>query len=285
MLSIFVGSLLLLMVREPLFQDTILVSVFVMACCICGLFSPRSTVYAMLGIVAIVFLVLIVPFSSTATLYARLHDVALGGAVGVVVGLLVFPVRADEDFRKGVAPVLRAYMEYLRAIKAVFFKEPGAEAVAQKQKISVEKVLQSSQGHFPDWVYAYGFTPVLRQGHRHFLVRVEQLGEVLFAMHYIARHPIESTLLEKFRESVSFCVEEITLLMQAVIDVLDLKKPTAAVSDLSDEIAALEEVFRENTPVSLELLDTSQEYLDISAFIYDLKDLQTILLQLTKALR
>ncbi len=222
---------------------------------------------------------------SSSEFYGRIHDVVLGGVIAVLCSLVIFPQRADTDFREGVVPVLQAYQNYLTAIICLLFNPERAGSEAESNKIQVEKALQSDQTFFPDWVYEAGFSLALQSGHRHFLVRVEQLGQVLFKMHAVARHAIDKQLLDELKDAVLQSVEVIHKNISAIIAVLNLKKPENPTSDLQDEMSVLENAFKKAVPLPLELLDMSQDNVHVAALVYDLKDLQKILLKLSEALK
>jgi hypothetical protein len=229
-------------------------------------------------ILCLISLIFTMPFN-------HMHDVVLGGLVAVLANLLIFPRRPDIEFRQAVISVLNAYSEYLRAITDLLFRKPLADLQALEKKISVEKLLQARQAFFPDWVYDTGFNPLLQEGHRHFLVKVEQLGQVLFALHQIARHPIEPFLLDEFSDTVQHFVGEVQATLRLFVVRLALQKTPDALDDFGDDITILEETYRKVIRVPLEALDMSSDYIDIAALIYDLKDMHKILLKLAEALR
>jgi hypothetical protein len=189
------------------------------------------------------------------------------------------------DFRVGVIPVLRAYSLYLSAITQLLFKAEDGEEIANKKKIAIEKVLQSRQAFFPAWVYERGFTASLQKGHRHFLLRVEQMGQVLFAMNYHARFTIDPALLERLRESILRCVDSAKVSINDLITVLNEAEVTTASSEFKGELKILEDIFYAEMAMPFELIETSTDYIHTVGFIYGLKDLQRILAQLEESLR
>lgn len=193
--------------------------------------------------------------------------------------------RDDVDFREGMIPLLHACSEYLVVIVDLFLRKNGSDVIAQEKKYVLEKMLQIEESGFPEWVYARGFNPTLREGHRHFLIRTEQITQILFAMHHVARKNVDSTLLNDFSEPIHCCVEQVKILISAFILRLELKETGEIASDLSKSVFVLEETFHKIMPLPFELLDLSQDYLSLAAFIYNFKDLQKMLLKLVEALR
>jgi uncharacterized membrane protein YccC len=284
-LTVLAASWLCDFIHQQIVIDVIAIAIFVLGYGLHAASLARGHVISIPLLIAIVVLMMLIPFPSSMSLYERMHDVVLGGIVGVAASLLVFPGRPDVDFRQGVIPVLQAYSAYLAAIVDFLFRLPAAAEKANERKMRVEHVLQVHQEFFPDWVYDEGFNPALQQGHRHFLIKIEQLGQVLFAMHQIARHDIDMTLLEEFREPIQHYMEQTENLIALFVARLNLQKIDNPVSDYAEEIAILEKTYRKVIQVPLELLDTSQDFIDIAALIHDLKDIQRILIKIAEALR
>jgi hypothetical protein len=284
--GVLVAMLMYFQLNASIWLDIIVVIVFTLGFYFQGLTAGRRNSLSYPLMLGILFLLLLTPFNGEQVIFPRLHDVVMGGLLAVIFALLVFPRRADVDFRTSVAPVLKACGEYLLAVSQLFCRVEGAGVIADQKKIRVENTLQTQRAMFPDWVYAAGFNPVMQPGHRHFLIRIEQLGQILFAMHYVARHAVDDALLESFREPVRRCVDEAEKLISAMLARLELRAlETTVAADFSDDIVALEKVFRETIQVPLELLDLSLDHTSVAAFIYDLKDLQKNLLKLAEALR
>ena len=215
-------------------------------------------------------------------IYVFMHDAIFGGLIGIAARVLFFIDALAGDFRQRIVVVLRAYSDYLGAIGNLLLREPDAAAVCERKKVKVENILLAK---FPDWVYQHGFNPVMQQGHRHFLVRVEKLGETLFAMNFAARQPIDADLIEDFREPILQAIAGAKEIMAAMITRLLTEKFEKPVTDLVSEIIELEKTFRLIIDIPYELLDSSKNALVLSAFIYDLKDLRMNLIKIAEALR
>ncbi len=282
--AIFFISMLLSWL-QPVYQTIFIVLLFCMMCSVHGLFVTKDRLFSVWLMVAAVALILLVPSLSSQHLYERMHDVVLGGIVGILSSMIICPGRPEVDFRRGVIPVLHAYSDYLVAISALLFRVSHADEVVQQKKIVVERVLQEQRAFFPAWVYEFGFNPELQQGHRHFLIRVEQMGQVLFAMHQVARHPIDLALLSEFQQGLQQAVEQLQGMLALFVARLELQKIAQPLEDFGKDLLLLEETYRQVIRVPLEALDLSQDYIDIAAFIYDLKDLYRLTVKLAEALR
>jgi uncharacterized membrane protein YccC len=232
--------------------------------------------------VACVFMLLVSPMYGDADFYALMHDVIVGGVIGVVARSLFFSGTLVTDFRQRAVLLLNGYSNYLSAIGDVMLQQPEAPERCAQQKVVVETLLQTE---FPHWVYQRGFSPMLQQGHRHFLVRLEQIGEILFAMNYAVRKPVTPDLLAELQNAIAQSIEGVKSIIAALVVRLDTENFDKPVSDLNTEIEQLESKYREFINLPLELLDTSPDALTLTLFTYGLKDLQKNLIKIAEALR
>jgi hypothetical protein len=286
MASVTIGTLFVLHVSPPLAVNVIMILVFITSCYIHTNYPPKISGFSPALMVGMVFLMMLMPFKSSANLlFERLHDAVLGGFIGIIAGLLVLPGRPDVDFRAGVIPIIKIYRDYFSAIAALLFKEEGASKRVDEKKSLVEKYFGEGHAYFPDWVYQRGFTANLREGHRHFLLRIEEMGEVLFALNFHARFLYPEDTLEILRAPITRCVNDIMQLMSDLMVVLEKTKLTSEPSELTEDIIILENMFQDKLALPFELLETSKEQINMLGFIYCLKDLQRILGSLEQALR
>ncbi len=286
MAAVLVGSLIMYFLPLSIYLTVFLIFLFITGCFMHNYFPARAHGFSPALMVALIMLLMLVPFLLNGNiLFDRLHDVVLGGAIGMVAGLIIFPGRADVDFRVGVIPVLRAYSLYLTAITELLFQAEHAAQNADLKKVIIEKALQSRQIFFPSWVYEKGFPASLRAGHRHFLMRVEQLGQVLFAMNYAARYAVTPALLDKFRAPLLKCVEDFKSTITDLITVLNKAELTTVSAAFADDVIFLENKFESEMAMPFELAETSPDYMHMISFIYGLKDLQEITGKLEESLR
>lgn len=197
---------------------------------------------------------------------------------GIVTNVLMTSNQANKLFRKKMIGILNAYTTYLTMITALLFDKN------KKNPLLINQMLQTEY-QFPVIVFEEGFNIKLRQGHRHFLARTLQLGQILFCLHYLTQQAIDDNLLEDLREPILRFTEEANQLIRALAVVIDLQKPQKLVSDLNEEMENIENAFKKSVPVTLEALDTSKEYIYLAEFIYYLKDFRNMLLKLAQALR
>lgn len=284
-IAVGIGSYVVWYLHDFLMSLIVLSAFFVMACYWHERYAVEGSLLSAALMSGLLVLVLVIPAPSYHFSYERMSDVVLGGVIGLLCGLWVLPGRADVDFRIGVIAIFQAYERYLMSVADLFFQESHREEILLHKRNEVERVLQIQQADFPDWVYERGFNLALREGHRHFLLRTEQVGTILLAMHHVARQPVDPALLSLLRQPLTLCIDQTLQIMNSIIVMLDLKTPPAPMPDVVESMQILEAAFRRAVPLSLELLDISPEYVSVSAFIYDLKDLQKTLLKLIEALR
>lgn len=233
----------------------------------------------------ILLLTMVLPAENNHVLSSRLYDITLGAIIGILTNLLIFPSRVDVEFRENMVQVLNSYSDYLTSIVNLLFKNSDSVTSANEKKYHVEYILQAQTAFFPAWVYESGFSVSMRVGHRHFLIMIERVGQILFSMNNIARQKIDLSLLHVLQDPLMQCVKQAKELMTALTTVLSLKKISEGVSDFHEELTALETAFKKAVPLSLELIDISEDYIYLASFIQDLKDLQTALLRLAVSLR
>lgn len=226
-----------------------------------------------------ILLVVVLVISPMELIVERLSDVTLGSIIGIVINLLILPDRVDLEFRKLAINVLQSYAKYFSGIVELVLLRDDKDA--ERGKIQVEQRLQQ----LPGWVYETGFDKTLQKGYRYYLMKLNQVSEILFAMHYTARTPMDEALLAKINEPLLLCVTHVNEFVQALATVLDLKKLTEGVVDFSDEIEQIDMEFKKHSPFALELLDVEKESMHFAEFIFSLKEFHDALVKLAKALR
>lgn len=208
--------------------------------------------------------------------YAGIQDILFGTAIGIAANILILPRRADIAFREKIEPVMDIFREYFsNCVNSILYK---AELMNNRK---MEVVLQK----LPGWVHETGFDAGLRQGYQFFLVKLEQLADILFAIHGLARHDYEEELLKTIREPLENCRVLADTFFASIIQVLQLKKLHEGVEDFVKEIDVLEKQFFSIAPNNLELLDFKADFVNFAEFIYCLRDLRSFMVRLGEALR
>ncbi len=145
-------------------------------------------------------------------------------------------------------------------------------------------LLGAYQGTYPEWVYEVGFNPGLRSGYRFFLINLERIIEVFFSMDYLLSQHINIVLLENMSDHLALAMQKNQELLGILIEYFENKKIKNTQSDFTSDVAELEKALHRIVPDNLELLDTSPNYILLTALVRDFRDLRGLLLQLVMSL-
>ncbi len=181
-----------------------------------------------------------------------------------------------RDFRKALLPTMNTMYSYFNSILQTLLN--GASTDLQSE---MEKKLMTS----PGWVYSQDFNARLQAGHRFFLMRVEQLADSLFSIDYLAKHVIDKRMVEPMCESLQTCVERINTFFLAIIRVMDGKALMEGLDYVSNEMTVLENQCWATVPTQLDQLQFSTEAMGLVEFVYHVKDVGHILLNIAETLR
>lgn len=214
---------------------------------------------------------------------AYLWDLVIGGAVGLGGAVFLFPDRPDLEFPKRVVPLLQDLSAYLGALIALLLREEGAEDGVQSKRQALERRWANKDEAFPVWVFETGFNPALKPGQYFFVVHLGQITEILFALHYFARHSFPSALLSELGPQLRDSAGRSQELLSNLILLLKGAPLPLSQTDFAADLPVLEDAFQSKIQLSLELLDISRDYIYLAAFIRYLKDLRLQLLQLASA--
>lgn len=256
----------------------ILIAVFLLGISIIDI--DRWSIFAIM-----LFFTISLPAENIDLLHLRIYDLTLGAAIGIIVNLFIFPIRADTEFRKNLIPILNLYVGYLHALGALLFKKNHAEEEANISKIQLEKILQSKSDLFPIWVYESGLSFTLQPGHRHFLIMIERVAEILTSMHSIARHSFPTDMIETLEDPLDKFIAEANQIIRAIVAVLTLNKLQEPVSDLKEELITVEKKISDLIPHSFEITNSDEDYFLLIALMEDLKDLRLTLINLGNSLQ
>jgi len=277
-LSVLLVSYLVFYLHDKSIMDVLAVILFSVACYFSSAFKiiyPNVAILLMMGLV-----ILIAMIFPEKTLHMRTLDVMMGGVIGLIANLFILPVRADVEFRKQTILLLKSCSDYLSAITAYLFDRSIEKDLIDK-KIQLEKTWES----FPDWVFEAGFAANLQQGHRHFLVRIEQVRQILLMLNHLARYSYEEELLLTLETPMKRYVAQLVQLLEAMSTVLVLQKLSDGVEDISITFDLLDAAFQKEVPYSIDSLDINQQNLYLANFIYELGELGSLLIVLTQTLR
>jgi len=239
---------------------------------------PQFTLLLMMAIV--ILIVFIIPPMRMYETHFRTLDVTVGGLIGLVGSMVIFPVHADTEFRKEVVPLLQSLGEYFQAIIDYLYGQRKIDNLINKKN----QLTKAWQG-FPDWVYETGFIPRFQAGHRHFLVRIEQIRQILFVLNYLVTYHYDQEVLQLLKQHFDDYAGHVQKLLHSITTVLSLQQLAEGADDLADSFNRLEITFKEVAPYSLETLDLNTGSLHLANFIHELRELGMQLSVLARALR
>lgn len=218
-------------------------------------------------------------FSPMHLLYMRMYDIVLGALIGILMNVVIFPDKVDVEFRNAFVPILKSYALYFSSLVSLLLDRNQIDA--EREKLSIEEKLLK----LPAWVYEAGFDLTLQKGYRYFFMKVNQIGEILFAMHHVARFTYSDDLLNTIREPLLQCIVRMEQFIASLITVLELKKLSEGIIDFDSELAEIEARFKEIVSSAQEPISPSTDLLYLTEFIYHLRELRNALLRLTETLR
>lgn len=250
----------------------------------------HDTLYKKLFFLSIFLVILLSAIFSSINIIDSLNkqiiDMLIGVAIGIVCTKWIFPLRFGSAFGQGIIPVLRALVDYSTMTTTCFVQlNINNNDEISKKKIEIENLLSSTKSIYPEWAYDVGFNPGLRGGFRFFLIHLEQIIELFFSMEYLLKQIAEVKCTQAMTNSVRDVMEKNNRLMHVIINYFqhhELKEEVD--TDFFSDISTLENFTRCMVPKQLELLDISPDYVALTAFVRDMKDIRELLLKLVMAL-
>ena len=243
----------------------------------------NKTVFRIMLLAFVLLIALVMPMNF-AQLQNQMIDILIGAGIGVVCGQLILRVRLDKEFKQGLIPVLQSLLQFSRRVTDYFLRHENDATKILKVKLELETSLEVEYGLYPEWVYEIGFNPGLRSGFRFYLVSIERMVELFLSMDYLAARGVEADLIIKMADFIDAAMQKNAELISILIEYFEKNKLKDVTADFTSDIAELEKAAQRFIPGHLELLDISQDYITLTAFIRNIKDLRRLLLQLVMAL-
>lgn len=286
-------------VRQGLQQLLIFLLVVLIGTYVCESVSPFQSVLLGMAVIclstvfnskawifSIIFYIALIAVPRGPDIFqARTNDIAIGAAIGILIHLFVFPVRADAEFRKRVILLLTLYSRYLITINEYLLRKNTSDECVLQEKFELEKMLQSQSATFPSWVYQAGLSLTLRSGHRHFLIMMERVWEILSELHHIARHTFPQEIAKTLDDPLTHFVREAQKILVAISVVFTLNKVDQPVSDLKEEWVEIEKTINSLIPATFDITDQDPNYFLLINLLEDLNNLRTALISLGNSLQ
>lgn len=219
--------------------------------------------------------------------HTRIADAVIGGVIGILCMALTY-VQPAKAFKQDLIPLLKLLSAYPQALTNNFLEHKN-EKECIETKLAIERVLQCDNSTYPEWAYEVGFNPSLRSGFRFFLITIERIIELCFSMNYLASlkinlftHPNQHTKI--LAEGIFHAMHKNQELIAILLHYFVHNKLRQFASDFTSDISTLENALRQVVPHRIELLDIESDYMTVTAFVRDIKDMRRLLLELIMAL-
>jgi len=232
--------------------------------------------------------------------------VLFGCIVGVLLGRFALSVRSVASFCRRILPALTALKSYSVILTDCLLKSEVHDQTLSKGKRTLERALLERYSPYPEGIYKVGFNPGLRAGLRFFLVHLECVVELYFAISstiilhenlklsesIALQEAMNSEEAQHFKNALGYLADPIVTCMrqnESLLSVLIVFCETHAVTEVSakdyvSDVTDLEERLRQIIPQNLALLDLSPSSLRVASLVRDIKEVRQVLLQLLASL-
>lgn len=194
-------------------------------------------------------------------------------------------IRSAKKFSKAILPAITALREYTQVLKSDLLLEERSALLPEK-KLQLQKALTLKSGMYPEWVFNSGFNPGLRSGIRSFLIKLEHVVELLSAIEFLTANQAFS--FYKHMANPAFPLREVMQKNEELIAIIEnyfkAEKQIEPEGNFTSDITMLERGLHQIAPNSLELLDISPDYLQLTALVRSMKDMRQVLLAMVSAL-
>lgn len=284
--ALIISSLLLMGINNHSVIYIFLTLLFIVSTYLNFIYRSPSNKWVFLAILfsVVVLIATLSPVMSPEFMQNRLMDVVIGAFIGMICSFIIAPVKLEYEFSKGVIPILNCFNEYSQALTDALLARVSDKDDISSIRIRIENALQENPDKYPVWVYEVGFNRGLRSGFRFFLVNIERIAEVYFSMDCLMSRGMDSLILKELNGTIENVMQKNQELLSILIGYFQQKKIEYTQSDFTSDIIELEKALHRIVPDNIEVLDISPNFLLITAFIRDMKDLRGLLLQLVMAL-
>lgn len=272
-ISAMLVSSLLIFIQQPIL--TLLILIIMLGCG--GYFVFRDYLLTTKNFFLILFLIFTLlyalssPTATSESLYNRIVDVVLGVTIGCL-SQLIIPVHLVRAMHQSIVPVLKAMIDELQLY------------INEQNQNKLEDILIPFKKIYPEWVYETGFNPRLRSSWRFFLVYLDQVIEIVFVMRSQREKIISLSLFQKISSATLATIQTNVLLLQILLHYFQQQNIHDVDHDFNSDIVFLEQQLKQILPSHLALIDLAEEYLQLLAYVRDIKDMRVVLLKLLSSL-
>ena len=224
------------------------------------------------------------PATNEMMLAQRILFVVAGGALGILCRLLVLPVMPYQEFCQGLAPILNALIRYSNALAVYLQGDRSADETLEKRLMRLEKVLQSPRDEYPEWVFEAGFNRNFRSSFRYVLVQLDSITDAFFSLDYHARQAMDAELLAEVAPHLALVLAKNVELLKIIRAFFAGESIVNDHENFTSDITSIQNSLQSVLPASMELLDVSPDYVNITALARDVVDIRELLLQMIAGL-
>lgn len=223
------------------------------------------------------------PAGDEMVLAHRVMMMIAGGVIGILSSLLILPVMPYWEFRMGLGPILDALIKYSRELEK-FMLDRTLENPLEKRLLKIESVLCARRNEYPEWVFETGFNRNLRSSFRYVLVQLERVTDAFFSLDYHARQKMDEELFAEISPQLAVVLNKNVALLNIIREFFAGEAITQTNENFTHDITEVQQSLRNSLPGSVELLDLSQDYVNMTALARDVIDIRELLLQILTGL-
>lgn len=225
----------------------------------------------------IVLIAILFPVGNTRLMHYDLTDALMGVAIGVLIPQFILRVKPNKEFKNAMADTLQLLLDYSQSLTEYLTKPDTKKNILVRKN----KLEQNSQ---LEWVYEVGFNPGLRSGYRFFLINLEKIVEIFFAIDYLLTQQMHDEISDSLKDKILVVMNRNQELVILLLNYFKDRQMPAPTAELTKDLIELEDVLHREVPENLELLGISPHYVRLAALVRDLRDLRELLLQLISGL-
>lgn len=190
-------------------------------------------------------------------------------------------LRPVENFKSGLLPLLQSLSDYLQAWSDGLRLEAIISLDEKRDEIMATLI---DTRCYPEWVFDAGFNPGLRAGFRFFLIKLDQVIEIIFSINYLIHRKIAGELMQPLTAALIEVIDRNNELVKALRLFLKEGHYPETASDFMDDISSLEVAMQKEMPNDLEALGISPDYIAVTNLVRDMKDMRLLLIELIMSL-
>lgn len=216
----------------------------------------------------------------------RIADCVLGCLIGYTCALMLGRRNINADFRAGIVPVFKILKSYSSLLSNEFCNSTLDRNKAATKQFELMVSLTANKSQYPEYIYSLGFNPGVRSGLRFFLINLEQIIESFFSMAYLSAFKININKYA-FDRTINYlddllltAMDNNVLLLDVLINYFEKNSLTNLESDFTRDLTDLDNAVRNQLPLHVTLWDISSDYIVMTSFIRNIRDIRLTLMQL-----